>query len=57
MERLLIFGYDEMVRKIGAWPVKCISSLSTILDSFQCLETIDGKNILKDRSKESWMIL
>ena len=28
------FGYDEMVRKIGAWPVECISSLSAILEQF-----------------------
>ena len=45
------FGYDEMVRKIGAWPVECISSLSSILNSFQCLGTLDGKTISKRQSK------
>ena len=51
--KALAFGYDEItaVRKIGAWPVECISSLSSILNSFQCLGTLDGKTISKRQSK------
>jgi len=45
------------VRKIGAWPVKCISSLASILNSFQCLGTLDGKTISKMGGEVSKMVV
>ena len=49
----LAFGYDEMsaIRKIGAWSVECITSLATIFNKFQCLQTLDGKSIGKRQSR------
>ena len=50
----LAFGYDEMagVRKIGAWPVECISSLSSIFNKFQCLQTLDARTIARRQSRK-----
>jgi hypothetical protein len=48
----LAFGHDEItaVRKIGAWPIECLSSLAKILKMFQTLQTEDAKIIAKRQS-------